>query len=358
MELAVSLVRYLSCPPSRRKPLPWLATLPVEAWEQLIVYIEARSLTLAAYHCFVVEAQAPTLPTPLKARLRRSYIQAGISVPWLNRELAEVCQALVRAGISPVVLKGPHLGPLLWPEDPTLRPFGDLDLWVKPVDIPQTEAVLRELNYGGGPAEPITSLDFGFHELPAYQRSGPGAQQMSVVDLHYRLAPDYLPIGDEEAMFKRATPWLYGAQVLAPEDLCVYLCSHVARHLFVERRPELLFQSVYGYLGEMGRLLDCYASTWSWDVIAERMTSSRYPRAMLLPLRLAAFLWEISLPENISKLWKHDVIGQKVFEIVQSRLDALWSATDHRWLSISVRLDMKYIRARVNARINPWARQR
>jgi hypothetical protein len=115
MDLAVSLVRYLSCPPSRRKPLPWLATLPVEAWEQLITYIEARSLTLAAYHCFVVEAQAPTLPTPLKARLRRSYIQAGISVPWLNRELAEVCQALVRAGISPVVLKGPHLGPLLWP---------------------------------------------------------------------------------------------------------------------------------------------------------------------------------------------------------------------------------------------------
>jgi Uncharacterised nucleotidyltransferase len=357
MDLAISLVRYLSSPPSRRKPLPGLETLPVEAWEQLISYIEARSLTLAAYHCLVVEAQAPTLPAPLKARLRRAYIQAGISVPWLNRELAEVCEALVQAGISPVVLKGPHLGPLLWPEDPNLRTFGDLDLWVQPVDIPQAEAVLRGLNYGGGPTEPITALDFWLHELPAYQRSGPGAQQMSVVDLHYRLAPDYLPIGDEEAMFKRAIPWLHGAQVLAPEDLCVYLCSHVARHLFVEPRPELLFQSSYGYIGELGRLLDFYAPTWDWDVIAERIACSRHPRAMLLPLRLAAFLWEISLPERITKLWAHDVLGHKVYERLHSRLDTIWSAAEHRWLSISVRLDMKYVRTRVNARINPWARQ-
>jgi Uncharacterised nucleotidyltransferase len=354
----VSLVRYLSSPPSRRKPSPWLATIPVESWEQLIAYIEARNLTLAAYHCFVTEAQAPTLPAHLKARLRRAYIQAGISVPWLNRELAEVCQALVQVGISPVVLKGPHLGPLLWPEDPTLRSFGDLDLWVQPVDIPQAEAVLRGLNYGGGPAEPITALDFWFHELPAYQRLGPGAQQMSVVDLHYRLAPDYMPIGDEEAMFKRATPWLYGAQVLAPEDLCVYLCSHVGRHLFVEPRPELLFHAAYGYIGEIGRLLDCYAPTWDWNIIAERLVSSRFPRAMVLPLRLAAFLWEMSLPESISKLWQHDVIGHKIFETVQSRLDVVWSAPEHRWLSISIRLDMKYLRARANARMNPWTRRR
>jgi Uncharacterised nucleotidyltransferase len=354
----VSLVRYLSSPPNRRKPLPSLATLPVEVWEELIAYVESRNVTLAAYHCFVIEAQAPTLPAHLKTRLRRAYVQAGISVPWLNRELAEVCQALVRVGISPVVLKGPHLGPLLWPEDPTLRPFGDLDLWVQPVDIPQAEAVLRELNYGGGPAEPITALDFWFHELPAYHRLGPGAQQLSVVDLHYRLAPDYMPIGDEEAMFKRATPWLHGSQVLAPEDLCVYLCSHVARHLFVEARPELLFHTAYGYIGEVGRLLDLYASTWDWDVIAERMVSARYPRAMLLPLRLAEFLWEISLPESISKLWKHDVIGHKIFETLQSRLDVLWSTPEHRWLSISVRLDMKYLRARANARMNPWTRRR
>jgi hypothetical protein len=229
---------------------------------------------------------------------------------------------------------------------------------VQPVDIPQTEAVLRGLNYGGGPAEPITALDFSYHELPAYQRSGPGAQQRSVVDLHYRLSSEDLPIGDEEAMFKRATPWLYGAKVLAPEDLCVYLCSHTARHLFIEPTPELLFRSAYGYIGEMGRLLDYYASTWNWDVIAERIASSRYPRAMGLPLRLAASLWEISLPESITKLWKHDVIGHKVFKMLQSRLDTLWSAEDHRWLAISVRLDMKYVRTRVNARINAWARQR
>ncbi len=358
MDLAVSLVRYLSCPPQQRSTLPGLEALSEEAWGALIAYIEARGLTLAAYRSFVVEAQAPTLPPTLKARLRRAYVQAGISVPWLNRELAEVCKALVQDGIFPIVLKGPHIGPLLWSEDPTLRPFGDLDLWVQPVDIPQTEVVLRRLGYGGGPVQPITSLDFWYHELPPYQRLGPGAQQMSVVDLHYRLAPDYLPIGDEEAIFNRATPWLYGAKVLAPEDLCVYLCSHIARHLFIEPRPELLFKSTYGYIGELGRLMDYYESTWDWEVIALRIGSSRYPRAMSLPLRLAEFLWGISLPDCVTRLWQKDLVGNTVFEMLQSRLDALWSPTEHRLLSVSVRLDIKYVQTRVNARINPWSRHR
>ncbi|AGY57689.1 nucleotidyltransferase family protein [Gloeobacter kilaueensis] len=332
MNIAVALARYLSCPPELREPLggEWDGLAP-STWQALISYFEARELALEAYQAFVVEKRLE-LPEAEALRLRRHYVRSVASVRWLTSELGRVSRAFAAVGIEPVLLKGAYLGALLWP-DPALRPFADLDLWVRPQEVQAADAALRTIGYGGGPVDPSVVLDPLYHELPAYQLAGSGPGIRASVDLHYHLAPAYLPVPDEEAMRRRCVPWRDCLQVLAAEDLPVYLCGHIARHLFVEHRPELLFQAGYRYLGELARLVVYGLRRWRWERVAAGLARNRHRRALLLPLRLVNRLWNVVLPEPIVDLYRKDLLGEAVLRALLARMDRPWQELESRMLT-------------------------
>jgi hypothetical protein len=327
-KLEVAVARFLSCPPSLRQTPPDLSTLDPQGWQELSAYLTERNLALAAYeHWIVGKAENPS-PT-VRADLRKCYIAASSCVQWMQKELTRLLKAFAEAKLEVVVLKGLYLGTLLWP-DPALRPFSDIDLWVKPETIPQADGLLRQLGYQGGSQDLRAALDWRYHELPNYTLTN-HQLPFGAVDLHYRLAPAYLAAVNENEIFERTVPWWSGSRVLAPEDLIVYITGHVARHLFIETRPALLYLVGYRYLGELARLI-C-ASKVDWSRVAQQFAASEHRRALLLPLRMIKQLWGVAFPQMITQLWKTDLLGEAILKIMLTRFDQPWQAGENRAFS-------------------------
>ncbi|MBC7882500.1 MAG: nucleotidyltransferase family protein [Anaerolineae bacterium] len=327
-KLQVAVARFLSCPPALRQAPPDLSTLDPQGWLALNAYLTERNLALAAYEHWIMDKAADPAPA-VRTDLRKSYIAASACVQWMQKELIRLLKAFATAHIEVVVLKGLHLGTLLW-SDPALRPFGDIDLWVQPEAIPSADALLRQMGYQGGPENLAAPLDWRYHELPNYNLAN-HQLPFGAVDLHYRLAPQYLAAVNEKEIFARAIPWWAGSHVLAPEDLIVYITGHVARHLFVETRPALLYHVGYRYLGELARLI-C-ASQVDWSRVAQQFAESEHRRALILPLRMIRSLWGIAFPQAITQLWQTDLLGEAILKIMLTRFDHPWQARENQAFS-------------------------
>jgi hypothetical protein len=328
-KLQVAVARFLSCPPSLRQASPDLSALDTQGWQELSAYLTQRNLALAAYeHWIVAKAENPS-PT-VRTDLRKCYIAASSCVQWMQKELNRLLRAFAEARLEVVVLKGLHLGTLLW-SDSALRPFSDIDLWVKPETIPQADGLLRQLGYQGGPQDLGAALDWRYHELPNYTLVN-HRLPFGAVDLHYRLAPEYLAAVNETEIFARAVPWWSDSRVLAPEDLIVYITGHVARHLFVETRPALLYHVGYRYLGELARLI-CTCGDVNWPCVAQQFAASEHRRALILPLRMIKQLWGVPLPSSITQLWQADLLGEAIIKIMLTRFDQPWQARENQAFS-------------------------
>src|SRR5262249_31738519 len=73
--------------------------------------------------------------------IARAQSLAALRLAVLYRAVGTTLRGLVEAGLDPIVLKGPALGNLIYP-DPALRTFGDLDLMVRERDVPATHRAL------------------------------------------------------------------------------------------------------------------------------------------------------------------------------------------------------------------------
>ncbi|MGZ4796532.1 MAG: nucleotidyltransferase family protein [Acidimicrobiia bacterium] len=104
----------------------------------------------------------------------------------------EVVTAMRRAGVRPILLKGPALVELLYRDDPAARAYGDVDLLVAPNQRQAASGVLADLGFerlegrfaqthGVGPAPLLERLR---HEPPRHAGAWARVRDHVVVDLH------------------------------------------------------------------------------------------------------------------------------------------------------------------------------
>ncbi|MBX3278740.1 MAG: nucleotidyltransferase family protein [Acidobacteria bacterium] len=132
--------------------------------------------------------------------LRRSYYGCVLKNELHRRELKTAVEALGRAGIDAVLVKGWALEDL-YPE-PGLRPCGDIDLCVRRADYRRADELMQMPEY----REMIVDLHSGFDKF--YDR------RIDEVWARSRLK-------DLDGV---------GIRVLAPEDSLRFLCIHMLRH--------------------------------------------------------------------------------------------------------------------------------
>jgi hypothetical protein len=96
---------------------------------------------------------------------------------WVDWYTARVVRALRDRGVRPLLLKGPAVATWLYPDNPRVRAYGDVDLLVAPAERAAAEMVLTELGYAPPPRSWLR--DEPPHAL-TWVRSTDG----SVVDLH------------------------------------------------------------------------------------------------------------------------------------------------------------------------------
>jgi hypothetical protein len=133
-------------------------------------------------------------------RLREAYQQHGFQAALHASNLTRIVTRLRGGGVEPVLVKGPSIA-RLYPER-GLRPFGDLDLCVRP-DLHRTASAILDDSVG----------------------------EFSPVDLHRGFAELHARSWDD--VYARSQLVTFGGidvRVLAPEDHLHFLCVHQLRH--------------------------------------------------------------------------------------------------------------------------------
>jgi len=152
----------------------------------------------------------------------------------LERTLLRIAESFEAERIRFVVLKGPVLAHTVY-ADPSLRPFGDLDLLVGTNDWPRACAVLETLGIHRRLPEPRTGFDARFGKAAVHLRED-GLE----IDLHrtFVVGPVGLRIDAEEVAERSWAFELGGRKLLRLEDTAILL--NACLHAVLGWRPPLL----------------------------------------------------------------------------------------------------------------------
>ena len=194
------------------------------------------------------ESCAEAVPEAPLQSLREAFRASARRVLLLTAELFRLLEAFREAGVPVVPLKGPALAWTAYP-NPALRPFGDLDLFVRREDVLPARKVLIGAGYGDSLEE--SQIGRGFlrwnEELPFRRRRRP------VVDLHWSAGPEHFPLSSFDDAWERLSPVeIDGRAVPAfcPEDRLRFACIHGTKHAW----PSLLWLSDVARLASLDLL--------------------------------------------------------------------------------------------------------
>ncbi len=196
------------------------------------------------------------VPPPYRLQLR------NIRARFLHRnlffllELKEVTGHLSTLGVAVIPVKGPVLAETLY-GDLSLRSATDIDILVKPEDLPVCRRTLLSLGCEG-----LNHCEEGhfFHDPPYYLEESAGL----FLEMHRALSDVGLVPLDLKAMWERAGYSLAdGARVLtlSPEDNLLFLAYHLTKHWDMPLRR----------LCDIGQLLEKYETSLNWSYIIQAL---------------------------------------------------------------------------------------
>ncbi len=165
----------------------------------------------------------------------RDEVWAVVQLAFLRRPLAALLHACRDNALDLIVLKGAALAETVYPR-PSLRPYGDIDVLVRPEDASRAHTLLTGLGYVADPDAWADLLAGRSCEANFFLSAERGSV---VVELHTSLLNNGLLRGqvalDLDGFWERSRPAMLAgaeARVLGPEDQILHLCLHLAGHYF------------------------------------------------------------------------------------------------------------------------------
>ena len=315
--------------PDRPRPVP-----PVGMdWDGAYEFLLRNGLAGLFY---VLGDRQPDLwPQALQERLQGWRYRALLRGDRCVRTVADVLNALCRAGVSVVVLKGWALIPSVYENDHGRRTYADIDLLVPRASAALAERVLRDLADETIP-EPWPGHYRRYTNGRAYRvkSSADISVQDFLIGLHWQLldTPFFFEHVPTERLFGRACP-LRVAEVdvcqLDETDHLVYMCGHLALH---HAYDEALFRYY-----EMAALVIQAGKAFDWDGVVRLAGEWRLITPVLRVLGSLNTLWPGIVPDQtlaeISTL-RPELIERSVCRLITREKDNRSVRTMVNWLTM------------------------
>ena len=272
----------LACarPPGAPVPLAELCRSPVD-WPQLPA--------LAARHGLVplvsgALAGQPAVPEPVHRQLAAGAISGSARILLLAAHLHELLAVLSHAGIAVFVHKGLAIGAMAY-GDILLRHAGDLDLVIRPADLPRARLLLENLGYAAKAAAPRPG---GYHL--GFRRASSGV----TVELHWAFTSARWPFPLSQASLWSSLTTVpvagHPAPCLVPAMAVLALCAHGTKEAWAR----------LGLLADLAALLTRYPDL-PWEAILACARRMRREQAVLLGFALAAVCLGLVLPPELTR---------------------------------------------------------
>lgn len=288
------------------RPLDWNRILSLAARHGL--------LPLLALHLQALAADA--IPVIVLEQLRAHQHAVALRNLGLSGELVRVLRLFDEQHIAALPFKGPTLAQFAY-GNPALREFGDLDLLLRPSDVPRARSLLVDQGYRSSYALTPAQEQAYF----AYQGQIPLEKpERAIVELHAALAPRMFPfdLGLAHLWPRHGVVTLLGQPVVAPaaEDLLLILCMHGAKHLWKN----------LGWICDVAELLRVHPSL-DWEQVRHEARRLRSERMLRLGVHLAERVLHAPLPPEVSHEARRDAAVRTLAERVLRHLldDREWT---------------------------------
>lgn len=209
-----------------------IVTLPIEEWMILIELVEKERVAaiVAEYlqQIHLLQYVPDKVLTRLQNARRRTHLEFIVQVDALNY----IVSGFQTANIPFRLLKGCAQAILAYPV-PSTRAVGDIDIWIRPQDLPRSRAVLKSL--GLVQAQSTYPQPFVYRYLGEQVFSIPDSMGLPVVvDLHWHLTNFWwfrnaLHVPEKWLFSQTQNLDINGVKVptLDPTNTLFYLCLHV-----------------------------------------------------------------------------------------------------------------------------------
>jgi hypothetical protein len=263
-----------------------LNALSDSAWQPVIRAAE----TLGVAPLLLGRADRLQIDLPLGVRQRMTQILQAHTARNLRllREFSQLARALDEHDIAFLPMKGAQLCTSLY-ENIGERPIWDIDILVR---LEQMQEALEVIEVSGYRSSRPFDLDLevrSYHHVPVFvKRDAPP------VEVHWTLLNPRFQNGlTWQELWGRSVLEKVGeveAHVLAPADLLVYLCAHVAyQHMYIDG-----LRSLY----DIKLLLQKHAGSLDWGAITARARTWGLGNSVYLSLRMTDELLRCAVPAS------------------------------------------------------------
>ena len=279
-----------------QEPLDWLRIVSL-ASDHHVIPLVAKSLAAMAQ---------TSAPEPLKDFLVQSAHQTAVRNLALTAELLRILEEFGKAGIRGLPYKGPVCAALAY-GNISLRQFGDLDIFLRDVEIGRARQILLAMGYA---TEDSLEIPPGGHAPGQYVFWREHSRYL--LELHTEKTMRYYPLPlDPEKLEQRARPIELGGRpvlTFSPEDTLILLCVHGCKHFW----NRLLWIVDIAELSEHTAL--------DWGAALRRAEEMRCARMVRLGLRMAADLAGARLPQEVLRSVEADRITTGLAKKIQQML--------------------------------------
>ncbi len=202
----------------------------------------------------------------------------------LSSETEKVLSLLEQRGVMAIPLKGTVLAECLY-DHVGMRPGADMDVLVRPHDLPVARACLLEEGYNTVAEDSL--LNHPFHGAPFFKKKGGGL----VLELHWALDDGRVTAFCERDIWDRAELLVSNGisiHTLSPEDNLLFLAHHFTKH----------DSGLLKLLCDIAELLKKYEGSLDWDYIAAKARSWGIETAVYYSLRRAQELLDAPVPRS------------------------------------------------------------
>jgi hypothetical protein len=260
--------------------------LTMSDWAQILRQAGQNGVTPLLYHRVRTTVPGPPVPPLVLDHLQDTAVRSAAQSLQTGRELAQVLEAFRRHGIAVIVLKGGHLGRVVY-ESSALRTMCDLDIMVRRDELTRAADVLAELGYVPQYYD-VEVVDYARHHHLRPMARPDGIR----VEIHWNIAPPASPFAiDLDGLWERAhRAEIVGVEtlVLSPEDLVLHLCLHTS---FSHK-----FRVGLRMCWDLLEVTRHYRDIIDWDLVARRARQWRIGKYVYLTLRLVRDLLAADIP--------------------------------------------------------------
>jgi hypothetical protein len=226
-----------------------------------------------------VSGNQSAVPESFLEAVRADFLGNALRNLALTRELVRIAGAFDNADIPMIALKGPALaldacGSL------SRRQFVDLDILIRPIDLPRAGQTLLAQGYSSKAFEPGSR---GARFFLSYEDQFISQIDDKQLDVHWHLLPDYFPFTpDEGSIWSSAQPIdIEGATIrtLAPVDHLLFVIAHATKHGW----------ATLAQVCDVAAILRSHPEL-DWEAVAAQARRYNCERMLMVGLTLAADL--------------------------------------------------------------------